>query len=252
MRHKSTRNITKQPIGHAKRQNFRLPLYVLGFFFTILLLTSCDNEPVQKVYYIQLQQVQQKLSDSIKGNYEGRLIAIMVDTAKHQREDEEGVWERKPLCDTILSFPYMVGGYARPFVTIPDFPVSWLSKVVPHAELAEALRTQPNISLTLGYQIRHGFDNDIRSKKGLLILGPSPATFYVTFGGTRHLITLYFSNDNMAYEIDADDESTWNINNIRLSLQNVKIDGMTGENLDCAGSRALFEVFVDGEKKIKD
>lgn len=228
---------------HESMYHKRLYLYILSVFSALFLFTACDNEPVQKVYYIQLQQVQQKLSDSIKGNYEGRLIAIMVDTAKHLREDEEGVWERKPLCDTILSFPYMVGGYARPFVTIPDFPVSWLSKVVPHAELAEALRAHPNISLTLGYQIRHDFGNDIRSKKGLLILGPSPATFYATFGGTRHLITLDFSNDNMAYEIDADDESTWNINNIRLSLSDVRIDGKRAFD-----NRVIFEFFIDGTK----
>lgn len=221
----------------------RLYLYILCVFSALLLFTACDNEPVQKVYYIQLQQVQQKLSDSIKGNYEGRLIAIMVDTAKHQREDEEGIWERKPLCDTIVNFHYMVGGYAQPFVTIPDFPISWLSNTVCEPELKEALRIQPNISLTLGYQIRHDFGSDIKSRKGRLILGPSPATFYTTFGGARHLITLDFSNDNMAYEIDADDESTWNINNIHLSLSNVRIDDKRAFD-----NRVIFDVHIVGTK----
>lgn len=253
MRHRSTRDIARQPVGHAKRQAFRLPLHVLGFFLTLLLLSACDNEPVQKLYYIDLQKVQIDLCNGVKGDYEGHLVVIMCDSDKHQREDEEGVWERKALRDTIVNFPYMVGGYGNPFITIPDFPISWLSNTVSHPELKEALRTQPNISLTLAYQIKHEhLITDIKSKTGRITLFPSPVALYMTFGGSRHLVTLNFSNNSEYYPIQADDASTWNINHIRLSLQNVKIDGMTGENLDCAGSRALFEVFVDGEKKIKD
>lgn len=225
-----------------------LSLYFLGLFFLLMCLTSCEHEPVQKVYYMDLQKVQAELCEGVKGNYEGRLQAIMCDTAKHEREDEEGTWVRKAMRDSILAFPYMVGGYARPFVTIPGFPVSWLSKVVPHAELAEALRTLPNISLTLAYQIKHeSFNTDIRSKKGRIVLFPSPVAFYLDFGGSRHLVTLEFSNNNTEYEIMADDESTWNIDHIRLSLEDVRIDGKRAFD-----NRALFVVHIDGEKRVME
>lgn len=221
---------------------------LLSVFVIFLLLTACDNEPVQKVYYIQLQQVQAKLCDSIKGNYEGRLMVIMSDTAKHQREDEEGVWDRRALHDSILNFPYIVGGYGAPFVTIPDFPISWISNTVCEPELKEALRMQPNISLTLVYQIRHDFDDDIRSKKGRLILSPSPVTFYINYGGSRRLVKLHFSNGSVEHKIDADKESTWNINHIRLSLRSIMIDGKMTDDFDSFNNPALFEVFIDGTK----
>lgn len=210
----------------------------------LLCLTACENEPVQKVYYIELTKVQTELHEGVKGDYEGRLMAVMCDTAKYEREDEEGTWVRKAMSDSVLAFPYMVGGYGRPFVTIPDFPISWLSKVVPHAELAEALRTQPNISLTLAYQIKHeSFSTDIRSKKGRIVLFPSPVAFYMTFGGSRHLVTFEFSNGSTGFEILADDESTWNIDHIRLSLEDVRIDGKRAFD-----NRARFEVWIDGAK----
>ena len=215
---------------------------------TILLcLTACEHEPVRKVFYIELSKVQAELCEGVKGNYEGRLRAFMCDTARYEREDEEGVWVRQSMRDSILAFPYMVGGYARPFVTIPDFPISWLSKVVPHAELAEALRTQPNISLTLAYQIKHeSFNTDIRSKKGRITLFPSPVALYTTFGGSRHLVTFEFSNGSTEYEILADDESTWGIDHIRLSLQGVRIDGKRAFD-----NRARFEVWIDGAKVVR-
>lgn len=213
----------------------------------LLSLTACEHEPVQKVFYIDLAKVQAELCEGMKGDYEGRLMAVMCDTAKHEREDEEGTWVRKAMRDSILAFPYMVGGYGRPFVTIPDFPISWLSKVVPHAELAEALRTQPNISLTLAYQIKHeSFSSDIRSKKGRIVLFPSPVALYTTFGGSRHLVTFEFTNGSTEFEIQADDESTWNIDHIRLSLNDVRID-----NKRAFDNRALFEVWIDGKKKEK-
>lgn len=252
MRHKSTRDIARQPVGHAKRQNFRLPLYVLGFFFTILLLSACDNEPVQKVYYIQMQQVQQDMCNGMKGNYEGKLCVIMMDSAKHEREDEEGVWKRKTKVDSVLAFPYIVGGYSNPFITIPDFPISWLSNTVSNPELKEALRTQHNISLTLAYQIHHDDSNDLKSKKGKLILFPAPTSIYLTFGGSRHLVTLNFSNGSEWYPIFADDESGWNVSHIRLSLLTIKIDGKVEESINDIHNPALFEVFVDGGKKIKE
>lgn len=241
-----TQNRKRRPV--ATKHLLRQAVQLFGLFAMLLSFTACENEPVQKVYYIQLAKVQAELCEGVKGDYEGRLMAVMCDTAKHEREDEEGTWVRKAMRDSILAFPYMVGGYARPFVTIPDFPVSWLSKVVPHAELAEALRTQPNISLTLAYQIKHeSFSTDIRSKKGKVILFPSPTAFYLNFGGSRHLVTLEFSNSNTEYEILADDESTWNIDHIRLSLENVRIDGKRAFD-----NRVMFEVFIDGTKKKKD
>ncbi len=224
----------------------RFSLHALGLFLAVLLLAACEHEPVQKVYYIQMSKVQQELSNGMKGDYEGRLRVIMSDTAKHQRVDEEGVWERRALRDSVLSFPYVVGGYTAPFVTIPDFPVSWVSRVVCDPELKEALRTQPNISLTLGYQIRHDFGDDVKSKKGRIILGPSPVTFYVNLGGSRRLVTLHFSNSNVTYEIQADDESTWNLNHIRLSLIDVIIDGKRLGEFDDFNNQPLFEVFIDG------
>ena len=225
----------------------RLALQLFGLFAMLLSFTACEHEPMQKVYYMDLQKVQTELCEGVKGDYEGRLRAIMCDTARYECEDEEGTWVRKSMRDSILSFPYMAGGYARPFVTIPDFPISWLSKVVPHAELAEALRTQPNISLTLAYQIKHeSFSSDIRSKKGRIVLFPSPVALYMTFGGSRHLVTFEFSNGSTESEIQADDESTWNIDHIRLSLENVRIDGKRAFD-----NRARFEVYIDGKKKIK-
>ena len=227
----------------------RFSLHAIGLFLALLLLTACENEPVQKVYYIQTPQVLQKLGDSIMGHYEGRLMVVMLDTAKHQRVDEEGVWERKARRDSILNFPYMVGGYSSPFITIPDFPVSWVANAVCDPELKEALRMQPNIGITLGYQIRHDFSDDIKSKKGRVILGTSPVTFYINYGGSRRLVNLYFSNNSESYEIDAGDESTWRINHIRLSLRNINIDGKRVDELDDFDNPALFEVFIDGVKK---
>ena len=215
----------------------------------LLCLTACEHEPMQKVYYIQLQQVQQKLCDSIRGHYEGRLMVIMSDTARHQREDEEGIWERKARRDSILAFPYMVGGYGSPFITIPDFPISWVSNTVSDPELKEALRTQPNIGLTLAYQIRHDFGDDIKSRKGRLILSTTPVTFYINHAGARRLVNLRFSNSSVEYKIDADDESTWNINHIRLSLRNMKIEGEKADIFDDFYTPARFEVFIDGVKK---
>lgn len=219
----------------------------------LFMLISCDNEPVQKVHYIDLQKVQVDLCNGVKGEYEGQLVVIMSDTAKHQREDEEGVWVRKALRDTIVNFPYMVGGYGNPFITIPDFPISWLTNTVSNPELKEALRTQPNISLTLAYQIKHDhLSPDIKSKTGRITLFPSPVALYISFGGSRHLVTLNFSNNSESYPIQADDASTWNINHIRLSLQNVRIDGKTEENLGDWDNRARFEVFIDGKKNAKE
>lgn len=227
----------------------RFSLHAIGLFLVLLLLTACESEPVQKVYYIQTPQVLQKLGDSIMGHYEGRLMVVMLDTAKHQRVDEEGLWERKARRDSILNFPYMVGGYSRPFITIPDFPVSWVANAVCDPELKEALRMQPNTGITLGYQIRHDFGDDIKSKKGRVILGTSPVTFYINYGGSRRLVNLYFSNNSESYEIDAGDESTWRINHIRLSLRNINIDGKRVGELDDFDNPALFEVFIDGVKK---
>ena len=230
-------------------QSKRFSLHAIGVFLALLLLTACENEPVQKVYYIQTPQVLRKLGDSMMGHYEGRLMVVMLDTAKHQRVDEEGVWERKARRDSILNFPYMVGGYSSPFITIPDFPVSWVANAVTDPELKEALRMQPNIGITLGYQIRHDFGDDIKSKKGRVILGTSPVTFYINYGGSRRLVNLYFSNNSESYEIDAGDESTWRINHIRLSLRNINIDGKRVGELDDFDNPALFEVFIDGVKK---
>lgn len=242
------KEIVSKRKGYARGLLLRVSQRVLPLWLMTMLLclTACEHEPVRKVYYIELSKVQAELCEGVKGNYEGRLWAFMCDTARHEREDEEGVWVRQSMRDSILAFPYMVGGYARPFVTIPDFPISWLSKVVPHAELAEALRTQPNISLTLAYQIQHDLGQDIRSKKGRLILFPSPVALYMTFGGSRHLVTFEFSNGNTEDEIFADDESTWGIDHIRLSLQGVRIDGKY-----VFDNRAMFEVWIDGAKVVR-
>lgn len=227
-------------------------LKIVGVFLVFLLFTACDNEPVQKVYYIHLQKVQQELCNGVKGDYEGRLRVIMSDSARHIWKDEEGTWVRTALVDSILAFPYMVNGYNEQFITIPDFPISWLSNTVSHPELKEALRKQPNISLTLAYQIQHDFTSDIRSKTGRLFFFPSPVALYLNYGGNRHLITLNFTNGNEEYTIQADDESTWNINHIRLSLRNIRIDGNTVENINVTDNNAIFEVFIDGKKKVRE
>ena len=52
--------------------------------------------------------------------------------------------------------------------------------------------------------------------------------------------------DPTEYEILADDESTWNIDHIRLSLEDVRIDGKRAFD-----NRALFEVWIDGAKVVR-
>lgn len=213
-----------------------LVLSVIVLLSTLCLLTACHSAEVHYPDdYIRTEKVQRQLSNGISGTYHGR-SAVRLE---------------KPDGTTNLvindSVEYSVGGYSNPYVMIPHFPISLLSRVVNDKELSEVLARQQDIPVVMEYVITANNDDSETHEASIEVM-PVPIALNLSYGGQEHVVSVNLGN-YVRICVDADDASTWSYHHVVLEVEDITVDGKTALQFDSWGNpTTYFQIQLMGER----
>lgn len=153
------------------------PLLILA----MLMLSSCDNDPANKVTLSRRQ-----LAQAIEGHYQGHYRVLWGDLGTGAAEE-----------DSVGCVSMDVRDWDHRTVVFNDFPLHLITKVVgEESPLAEALRERPTVELLSYYSFLIPNDNSVD-------LYIKPQGFHITAPYEGRVANLFFafSNASRFYEV---------------------------------------------------
>ena len=154
-----------------------IPLLILA----MLMLSSCDNDPANKVTLSRRQ-----LAQAIEGHYQGHYRVLWGDLGTGAAEE-----------DSVGCVSMDVRDWDHRTVVFNDFPLHLITKVVgEESPLAEALRERPRVEVLSYYSFLIPNDNSVD-------LYIKPQGFHITAPYEGRVANLFFafSNASRFYEV---------------------------------------------------